>query len=698
MTSRKAFHPAAGMSCLLALCVTAAPAGAQDATESHDAGSEAAVTLPAVTVTGYGTEQQLQDTAGSISVIETDTIEKTNATQLSDLNSRVPGLSAVKANTGGDIRLFIRGIGDMYDERNRRVGVIVDGVPQFSSFLQNPSMSTDIERVEVLKGSQSVLYGQNARGGVINVITKKPTKTGGTAQLGFGNENYVNAFLKYDHIVNEAASLGLVAQWDKSDGFITNVADDKTLADHDRKDFALKASLMPSDKTLIDVRLFANRTEEGGPLLVAIDPDTLDPLSYYIPATSTTPAMKGSRLPFYKVDNNLDGHTKSDSYGLNFNLMHEFNTDLTLNWTAGWSNNDTKRVVDGDGSSQTTFAHLYDDSESTEIFQEVRLNGRGKTFDWIAGLTAYRNQIDRDQYRPLLGAAGTVSSEQTFEGGGAFGQVTWHAMEQLDLTGGARYQVDKAELDSIAGNRSKSENTTTWRGVATWHFNEKAQIYGSIATGYTPGGFNQSLMMDYYEKETSITEEAGFKGLWLNDRLYTAAAVFNTTTKDLQLIDPQTYLTDNLGKVRVRGFEIETNYALTSSWNAGVAFSKLYSKIKEHTDPASIGNRLPYTPDYNLNVNATYTTDTPIGKLYWRTDVTRAGTIYADYRNEVSQDAYNVVDTAVGVQSGAHQLQLWAKNLFDKEYYSTIYHQDGAFTMGTYAQGRSFGVNYRLSF
>lgn len=698
MKSPKAPRFTTGKVCLLALCVTAAPAGAQDAAARHDAGSEAATTLPTITVTGYGTEQKLQDTAGSISVIETGTIEKTNATQLSDLNGRIPGLSTVKANTGGDIRLFIRGIGDMYDERNRRVGVIIDGVPQFSSFLQNPSINTDIERIEVLKGSQSVLYGQNARGGVINVITKKPTKTGGTAQLGFGKENHVNGFLKYDHVVNNAASFGFVAQWDKSDGFITNVANGKTLADHERTDFAFKASLMPSDKTLIDVRLFANRNEEGGPLLVAIDPHTLDPLHYYVPATPWTPVMKGAQLPFHKVDNNLEGKTRSDSHGLNLNVMHEINHDLTLNWTAGWNENDTKRTVDGDGSSQTTFAHLYDDSKSTELFQEVRLNGKGKTFDWIAGLTAYRNQIERNQRRPLLGAAGTVGSEQTFGGGGAFGQITWHAAEQLDLTAGVRYQTDKAELDGSAGKRSKSEDTATWRSVATWRFNDKTQMYGSVATGYTPGGFNQSLMMDYYKKETSTTQEVGFKGLWLNDRLYTAAAAFNTTTEDLQLINPQTYLTDNLGKVRMRGFEIETNYALNSSWNVGMAFSKLYSKIRKHTDLASIGNKMPYTPGYNLNVNATYTTATPLGKLYWRTDLTRAGTIYADYRNEVSQGAYNVVDSTVGVQSGAHQLQLWAKNLFDKEYYSTIYHQEGAFTMGTYAQGHSFGVNYKLSF
>jgi len=668
----------------------------QDAADLRRTGN--LVVLPVVSVTGYGTEQRLQDTAGSISVIETDAIERTNATHLSDLNARIPGLSAAKANTGGDIRLFIRGIGDMFDERNRRVGVIVDGIPQFSSFLQNPSMSTDIERIEVLKGSQSVLYGHNVRGGVINIITKKPTKTEGTAQLGFGSDHVVNAFLKYDHLVNEAASLGLVAQWHKDGGFITNLANGNTLADLDHKDLALKASLTPNDSTLIDVRLLANRSEDGGPLLVAIDPDSLAPLGYYIPATNMTPVLKGPRLPFYTVDNDLNGSTKSDSYGVDFNLRHEFNSKLTLNWTAGWRSNDTKRAFDGDGSSLTTFAHLYDDSKTTETFQDVRLSGRGETFDWIAGFTAYRNPIDREQRRPLLGDAGTVNSKQTFKGGGVFSQATWHATEQLDLTAGARYQDDKAELESMLGTRSESERTTSWRGVVTWHFHEEAQIYGSIVTGYTPGGFNQALTMDFYQKETSLTEEVGFKGMWLGGRLYTAAAVFSTTSKNLQMINPQTYLTDNLGQVRVRGLEIETRYALTPSWNAGVAFSKVDSKIQKHTDPMSIGSSIPHAPDYNLNVNVTYTTDTPIGKLYWRSDLTRAGTIYADYRNKVSQGAYSIVDTAIGLQSGAHKFQLWAKNLFDKEYYSTIYHQEGAFTMGTYAQARSYGASYTLSF
>jgi outer membrane receptor protein involved in Fe transport len=681
---------------LFALCAITSTANAQNAaTFQPETGNNESdmVVLPEVVVTGYGITQYIQDTAGSVSVINTETIDQTNARQLNDLNVRLPGLSAVKSNTGGDIRLFIRGIGDIFDERNRRVGVTIDGIPQYSPFLQNPSMGLDIERIEVLRGSQSVLYGHGANAGTINIITKKPSKTGGTAQMGFGNEGYRNVLFKYDHVLNENAFVGVAAQWDKAAGFIENVANGKEMAEYDRQDFSLKSTLKPTDKTQIDMRLFANRVREGGPLLVAIDPDSLKPLRYYY-----SPLMKGDELKFYKIDNDFNSYTKLDTHGLHFNLKQELGGNLTLNWTTGWTATDARRAMDGDGSGVTTAAHMIDNSDNTEFFQGIDLKGRSEALDWIAGVSAYRDRISRHQRRPLLGITANDDSKQIFKGVGVFGQLTWYPTEKFDLTAGFRHQRDKATLDTTPTKRSQSENTTVWRGVATWHFNDNAQIYGSVASGYTPGGFNQSLTMDYYKKETSLTQEAGFKGLWLNNRLYTAAAIFNTNTKDLQLVNPQTYLIGNIGKVRMRGFEFETSFKMTNNWTAGLNFSRLYSEIKKHTDQESIGQRMPYTPYYNVNLNATYTTHTPLGKLSWRTDLIRASRIYADYRNTVSQDAYDLVDTTLSVQSGQHQFQLWVKNLFDKEYYSSVYHMDGAFTMASYAPGRAFGVNYRLSF
>ncbi|MEQ9439387.1 MAG: TonB-dependent receptor [Cyclobacteriaceae bacterium] len=158
------------------------------------------VALDPVVITGTRLEQQKSKVPGSISVVTRETIEQSGHTSiLPTLASQVPGLFlnargvigyGVGPNSGGTIS--IRGISGT---PNSRILVLIDGQPQFMGIFGHPIAdaytSTDIERVEVLKGAASLLYGSNAMGGAINIITRQARSEGlsGSTQLAYGSFN-----------------------------------------------------------------------------------------------------------------------------------------------------------------------------------------------------------------------------------------------------------------------------------------------------------------------------------------------------------------------------------------------------------------------------------------------------------------------------------------------------------------------------
>ncbi|MEM6842174.1 MAG: TonB-dependent receptor [Bacteroidota bacterium] len=168
------------------------------------------VELDPVVITGTRIEQQKSKVPGSISVVTREDIEQSGHTNiLPILSSQVPGLFindrsllgfGVGPNSGGNIS--IRGISGT---PNTQVLVLIDGQPQFMGIFGHPIAdaytSSDIERVEVLKGAASLLYGSNALGGAINIITRQPEKAGlhGSGRLAYGSFNSVqyNGSLSY---------------------------------------------------------------------------------------------------------------------------------------------------------------------------------------------------------------------------------------------------------------------------------------------------------------------------------------------------------------------------------------------------------------------------------------------------------------------------------------------------------------------
>jgi iron complex outermembrane receptor protein len=179
------------------------------------------VELKEVSVTATRTERKTEDVPASVSVIGKEKIQEKPMLNLYDALQGVPGVNITSRNQGYDTRLIIRGAGLKAPYGVREIMILLNGVP-----ITNPDSLTRldfvdtslIERVEVVKGPNSTLWGVNASGGVINVITKSPfERKGGFIKLSFGDYNTQNHNLYYSTPIGKGFYLGFNASRRQSD-------------------------------------------------------------------------------------------------------------------------------------------------------------------------------------------------------------------------------------------------------------------------------------------------------------------------------------------------------------------------------------------------------------------------------------------------------------------------------------------------
>nr|WP_070958714.1 TonB-dependent receptor [Hyphomonas sp. Mor2] len=237
----------------LALSVAAPAAIAQDQDEE-------ARTLGTVLVTTQKTEESIQDVPIAVSAFDEEMLESMQLAGGPDLVKAIPNVNFTKGNFGG-FNFRIRGIGvdAVTTSADAGVGIHMNDVPLFTnSFFE--AEFYDVERVESLRGPQGTLYGRNATGGVVNVITAKPVleEFQADAQLTYGNHNTVKAKGMLNLPMGEKAALRLAGSYLSRDGYVTNLT---TGNDIDSRDlYSLRASFAfePTDRfrTLLTVEHF----------------------------------------------------------------------------------------------------------------------------------------------------------------------------------------------------------------------------------------------------------------------------------------------------------------------------------------------------------------------------------------------------------------------------------------------------------
>ncbi len=212
-------------------------------------------TLDRVTITATKREQTLRDVPISVSVTTAETLEKARVVDLIDLQSLVPSLKVTQFNAVGQTNFVIRGFGNGSgnDGIESSVGVFVDGVyrSRTSSALDD---LPEVQRIEVLRGPQSTLFGKNVSAGAISIVTARPQFVlGGTASVDIGNYNLRKQRLSITGPLSDTVAARLTVSNNQRDGYLTNSVTGRDVNNRDRQAVRADVLWLPSKDVTVRV-------------------------------------------------------------------------------------------------------------------------------------------------------------------------------------------------------------------------------------------------------------------------------------------------------------------------------------------------------------------------------------------------------------------------------------------------------------
>ncbi|MEY3433544.1 MAG: hypothetical protein RL131_1480, partial [Bacteroidota bacterium] len=225
------------------------------------------IQLDDVVVTSNKKEESANRTGASITTLQAKDIRDYRIWELRNLSGISPNLNL--ANSGDNRNVTsIRGITTTSYEQS--VATYVDGVSQFNLDTYLPQLN-DIERIEILRGPQGTFYGRNAMGGVINIITKKPSNTTtGSADLQFGSFGQLRASANFKTpLIKNKLFLGISALWDKRDGYYTNEFTQTKFDRQDQKSFGFQLKYLIGNgwSLVADIKGYQGKNDGAFPLV-----------------------------------------------------------------------------------------------------------------------------------------------------------------------------------------------------------------------------------------------------------------------------------------------------------------------------------------------------------------------------------------------------------------------------------------------
>ncbi|MEG2803666.1 TonB-dependent receptor [Stenotrophomonas sp.] len=595
-------HLAVTILAALAPCPAWAERAAPAAERAPDAASSSptVTALDAITVTAQYREENAQKIALAVSVVDGQTLQRRQATDIGNLVGVVPSVTFAAGNELRNSAIRIRGVGtDVFSTGvEPSIATVLDGV-----VLQRPGAAFsdlyDVERVEVLRGPQGTLFGKNASAGVIRIITAAPDferRSGAfNAQVAQDQDYRVDAAVSAP--LGAGLAYRVAAFYRDQPGTVRNLHDGRLLngqqAHGARGKLAWRAEDGRSDITLsADVsRLDADCC--ALPLLQASSqPRALD---------TGTDVGRGSRT----VNNDVVPFVRQDNRGvaLTANLGVGRHT-LTGVWA--WRRFDNHSDVDLDDTQAQLITRNDNLEASRTTSQELRLaSPTGGAIDYVLGAFHFdgqvRNRLDRrglniGAVNALLGD-GRVLGEQAVLAGQStvdsrnsslFGQGNWHPRERLTLTAGVRFIRERQTLRFVRPRDglftgSGQPPTNPAFGPVTGHYRDQASIgrlsaawaftpqvtgYVGWSSGYKGQGLAATLGLTAAQfarlpapAETSSLVEAGLKSTLLDNALLLNLTAFRTRIHDYQ---GQTYdmpsglfLLTSAGGVAIDGIELE---------------------------------------------------------------------------------------------------------------------------------------------
>lgn len=655
-----------------------------------------ALTLP--TATGSRLGLSVLETPASVYSLDGDEIRARGDLSVVDAVTRAPGITSVANPGNGGTALAARGFSGQGS-----VLQLVDGIRLFpvAGTITFPTDPWTVGSIEVLSGPASVLYGQGALGGAVNILTKQPTERARVdAEASYGSQDTRHIAAGAGGPIGSGFSYRVDGSYRQSDGYVDR---------GDSKSYALSAALRfaPSDTFSITLRddYGNNRPTEyfGTPLIAGRLDERNRRRNYNVadaelhyrdnrttlvaewrPSEALTITNAAYRLTSKRLFKNLESYFYNDGTGLidrfdNLGIVHDQTQwgdqgSVRLSTPFGGEARNDLVVGFDVNSIKLTYGNDFGSDPQEDSVDPFRFNP-GVFFDTQGIAPRYR----------------TRTSEWS-----VFAEDRLKLTPELSLVGGIRYEEDKVRRRNIVynaqgqetgsvnafpnGQESRTLRNTTWRVGAVYQPVPTVSLYGQYSTGVDPLGtlttFTTNATQFFFTNATGDQIEGGLKASFLGGRGSATVSAYRIVKKNLVAQRTPSSPVEQIGQRSAKGIEASVSVSLP----AGLAISANGTVLDADYDDfisggANFSGRTP--PNISETAANLSLRWDAAARVQARAELRYVGKTYSDNANTFRIPAYATVDGGISYAlTDRLAVDLRVYNLLDKDYAITSYNDE----------------------
>ncbi|MBP2300749.1 TonB-dependent siderophore receptor [Azospirillum picis] len=647
-----------------------------------------------VTTTGTKTDTPLIESPQSVSVVTRDQMDDQGSQTVSQTLRYTPGVLAEVRPSARYDSVFVRGFGGQgagaayvnFLDGLRQQRSISYAIPTVDPWL--------LERIEILRGPASVLYGQAGSGGVVNLVSRRPTDADShEVRVEAGSNGRVQTMFDTGGALTEDGQfLYRLTGIGRKSGTQYDDVDDDRIA------IAPAFTWKPSSDTSLTVLSSYQRDPEGG-------------FYNFAPALGSVLPNRNGKIGsgFYAGDPAYDNYSRN-SASIGYQFEHRLSDVWTLRQNARYNHLDSSFKAISLSSLQANQRTANRSiSDVNDMANTVAVDNQAQATvmtgpvdhtllfgaDWSRGFA--RRDLGQftgvtvptlDIFNPVYGyrypvARGVQTTRQIQTQLGFYAQDQL-AYENWRMTVGLRHDRADSETVQLTGNSrtSQSDDAFTWRAGLLYLFDNGITPYVNYSTSFLPnsGSYSPARGGDAFKPTEGEQYEAGIKYQPPGMNSFVQVAGYSIRQRDVLTADPlNTLYSVQTGEIRSRGIEVEGRASLTSSLDLIGAYSFIDAEVTRSNTAGVAGNRVPQVPRHMVSGWVNYRFQSgPLAGLELGGGVRYIGPTAGNDVNSFEVPGYTLADAAVRYDLGAlkpalagAELTLNVSNLFDKEYVSS---------------------------
>lgn len=689
----------------------------------------AQVTSDEIIVTARKQSESALQAPIAITAFSADSLIEAGIEDLRGVADFTPGLQ-LNGDFGRNAeRPVIRGLSNLRPETPQPVSVFIDGVYIRRGITSN--IIDNVDRIEVLKGPQSSLYGRSTYGGVINYITKTPTEEMSgkvTISVASDSDNVISGYV--DGPINDSKTLrGTIGGRYSEYGGYDNTAElqgSRRVGSESTRAAYGKLYYAPTDNFNAQISINYSKDKDGqfaGQLIEGpfnsldagsscpditrsafcgtIQAPTVANITTGFDAGQVFNTAAGPVMAAFDWDAGLD----REILRLGAVVNYEFDNGMTLTSLSGltdetleFSTNESySDVVAAAGFGPRGGAQIWasqDKGDRQDVYQELRLaSDNDSALEWLIGGIYYDNESSNTD-RDIDESAFTPDAGEKERELAVFGRLGYDLTSQFSVgVEGRYYSEDVVQVNSTIGGTDRKATFDGFSPRLTLDYTlaDGTLLYAVAARGNKRGGFNDPRAVapqDTFDEEIVTSYEAGIKSSTIDKLTFTLSGYMNKITNgqlsQLALFNVgtpeqiQITVVDNIGKQEVLGLEFDARYDLTENFYLRGTYALADAEITEGSDPTQggffasdtlVGFTTPRVSKHSATLTAEYTgTYGRSGQEFFvRADGLYNSPRFMQLQNIVKTPSAFVLNARAGVRYDNLELSIFGRNLTDED-------------------------------